>query len=87
MLEATVRTLYGKTDWLRIEKGVQGYLLSPCLFNLYTEHIMRNAGLDDLQPGIKIGGRNINNFRYLDDTTLTAKQKETNGLLEGEGGE
>ena len=63
--EATVRTLYGPTDWFRIEKGVQpDCLLSPCLFNLYAEHIMRNAGLDELQAGIKTGRRNINNLRY-----------------------
>ena len=74
--EATVRTLYGTTDWFKIEKGVrQGCLLSPCLFNLYAEHIMRNARLDELQTGIKIGGRNINNFRYADDTTLMQKAK------------
>ena len=75
--EATVRTLYGTTDWFKIEKGVQqGCLLSPCLFNLYTEHIVRNAGLDELQAGIKIGGRNINNLRYADDTTLMAESEE-----------
>ena len=75
--EATVRTLYGATDWFRIEKGVQqGCLLLPCLFNLYTEHIMRNAGLDEFQAGIKIAGRNINNLRYADDTTLMAESKE-----------
>ena len=68
--ETTVRTLYGTTDWFRIEKGVlQGCLLSPCLFNLYTEHIMRNAGLDELQAGIKTSERFINNLRYVDDTT------------------
>ena len=62
---ATVRTLYGTIDWFKIKKGVsQGYLLSPCLFSLYAEHIMRNAGLDELQAGIKTGGRNINNLRY-----------------------
>ena len=62
--EATVRNHYGTTDWFKIEKGVwQGYLLSPCLFNLYAGHIMRNAGLKELQAGIKIGGRKINNFR------------------------
>jgi len=66
MQEATVRTLYGTTDWFKIEKGVR--LLSPCLFNLYAEHIIRNARLDELQAGIKIGGRNINNLRYVDDT-------------------
>ena len=75
--EATVRTLYGTTDWFRIEKGVQqGCLLSPCLLNLYAEHIMRNEELDELQAGIKIGGRNINNLRYTDDTTLKAESKE-----------
>ena len=75
--EATVRTLYGTTDWFKIEKGVwQGCLLSPCLFNLYAEHIMRNARLDELQAGIKIGGRNINNLRYVDDTTLMAEREE-----------
>ena len=69
--EATVRTLDGTTDWFKIKQGVwQGCLLSPCLFNLYAEHIMRNAGLDKLQDGIKIGGRNINSLRYVDDTTL-----------------
>ena len=72
--EATVRTVYGTTDWFKIEKGVrQGCLLSLCLFNVYTEHIMRNAGLDELQAGIKIGRRNINNLRYVDDTTLMAE--------------
>ena len=75
--EATVRTLYGTTDWLRIEKGVQKRcLLSPCLFNLYAKHIMRNVRLDELQAGIKIGRRNINNLRYADDTTLMAESKE-----------
>ena len=69
--EATVRTLYGTTDWFKIKKGVQqGCLLSPCLFNLYAEHIVRNAGLDKLQDEIKIGGRNINSLRCADDTTL-----------------
>ena len=69
--EATVRTLYGTTDLFKVEKGVRQYcLLSPCLFNLYSEHIMRNARLDELQAGIKIGGRNINSLRYADDTTL-----------------
>ena len=71
--EATVRALYGTTDWFKIEKG--GYLLSPCLFNLYAEHILRNARLDELQVGIKIGGRNINSFRYVDITTLLAESK------------
>ena len=74
--EATVRILYGTTDWFKSKKGVQqGYLLSPCLFNLYTEHIMRNAGLDELQAGIEIGWRNINNLRYADDITLMAESK------------
>ena len=81
--EATVRTLYGTTDWFKIKKGVQqSCLLSPCLFNLYAEHIMRNAGLDELQAGIKIGGRNINNLRYADDTTLIAEsERELKSLL------
>ena len=75
--EATVRTGHGTTDWFQIGKGVhQGYILSPCLFNLYAEYIMRNAGLDEVQAGIKIAGRNINNLRYADDTTLMAKSKE-----------
>ena len=75
--QAAVRTLYGTTDWFRIEKGIwQGCLLSPCLFNLYAEYIMRNEGLDDLQAGIMIGRRNINNLRYADDTTLIAESKE-----------
>ena len=75
--DATVRTLYGTTDWFKIKKGVQqGCLLSPCLFNLHTKHIMRNARLDELQTGIKIGGRNINNLRYADDTTLMAESEE-----------
>ena len=63
--EATVSTGHGTTDWFQIKKGVrQGYILSPCLFNLYADYIMRNAGLDEAQAGIKIAGRNINNFRY-----------------------
>ena len=75
--EATVKTLYITTDWFKIEKGIrQGCLLSPCLFNLYAEHIMRNARLDELQAGIKIGERNINNLRYADDTTLMAESEE-----------
>ena len=75
--EATVRNLFGTTDWFRIEKGVpQGCLLSPCLFNLYAEHIMRNARLDELQAGIKKGGRNINNLRYADDITRPAESEE-----------
>ena len=80
--EATVRTGYG-TDWFQIGKGVrQGCILSPCLFNLYTEYIMQNAGLDEAQAGIKVAGRNINNLRYADDTTLMAESKEEiKGLL------
>ena len=75
--EATVSTGHGTTDWFQIKKGVrQGYILSPCLFNLYADYIMRNAGLDEAQAGIKIAGRNINNFRYADDTTLMAESKE-----------
>ena len=75
--EATVRTGHGTTDWFQIEKGVhQGCILSPCLFNLYTEYIMRNAGLDEAQAGIKITGRNINNLRYADDTALMAESEE-----------
>ena len=71
--EATVRTGHGTTDWFQIGKGVcQGYILSPCLFNLYAEYIMRNAGLEEAQTGIKIAGRNINNLRSSDDTTLMA---------------
>ena len=75
--EATVRTGHGTTDCFQIEKGVhQGCILSPCLFNLYAEYIMRNAELDEAQAGIKIAGRNINNLRYADDTTLMAESKE-----------
>ena len=75
--EATVRTGYGTTDWFHIGKGVcQGCILSPCLFNLYAEYIMRNAGLDEAQAGIKITGRNINNLRYAGDTTLMAESEE-----------
>ena len=75
--EATVRTGHGTTDWFQIGKGVcQGYILSPCLFNLYAEYIMRNAGLEDSQAGIKIVRRNINNLRYADDTTLMAESEE-----------
>ena len=74
--EATVRTGRGTTDWFQIGKGVrQGCILSPCLFNLYAEYIMRNAGLDETQAGIKISGRNINNFRYADDTTLYGRKR------------
>ena len=75
--EATVRTRHGTMDWFQIGKGVhQDCILSPCLFNLYTEYIMRNAGLDEAQAGIKIAGRNTNNIRYADDTTLMAKSEE-----------
>ena len=74
--EATVRTRHGTTDWFQIGKGVlQGCVLSPCLFNLYAEYIIGNARLDDAQAGIKIAGRNINNLRYADDTTLWQKAK------------
>ena len=74
--EATVRTGYGATDWFQIGKGVrQGCILSPCLFNLYAEYIMRNARLDEAQTGIKIARRNINNFRYANDTTLMAESE------------
>ena len=80
--EATVRTRHGTTDWLQIGKGVhQGCIWSPCLFNLYTEYIMRNAGLEEAQAGIKISGRNINNLRCADDTTLVAESKELKSLL------
>ena len=75
--EATVRTGHGTTDWFHIRKGVrQGCILSPCLFNLYAEYIMRNAGLDEAQAGIKIAWRNISNLRYADDTTLWQKVKK-----------
>ena len=75
--EATVRTGHGKTNWFKIGKGLcQGCIFSPCLFNLYAEYIMRNAGLEDTQAGIKIAGRNINNLRYTDGTTLMAESKE-----------
>ena len=75
--EATVRTGRGTTDWFQIGKGVhQGCILSPCLFNLYAEYIMRNAGLDEAQAGTKTARRNINNLRYSDDTTLMAENKE-----------
>ena len=75
--EATVRNGRGTTDWLQIGKGVhQGCILSPCLFNFYAEYIMGNAGLDEAQAGIKIAGRNINNLRYADDTTLMAESEE-----------
>ena len=75
--EVTVRTEHGTADYFQIGKGVsQGCILSPCLFNLYAEHIMRKAGLDEAQAGIKISGRNINNLRYADDTTLMAEREE-----------
>ena len=81
--EATVRTRLGTMDWFQIGKGVhQGCILSPCLFNLYAEYIMRNAGLDEIQAGVKIARRNINNLRYADDTTLMAEsEKELKSLL------
>ena len=80
--EATVRTGHGTTDWFQIGKGVhQGCILSPCLFNLYAEYIKRNAGLDKAQTEINIAGRNINNLRYADDTTLRAESKELESLL------
>src|SRR5574341_838749 len=75
--EATVRAGHGTTDWFQIGEGVrQGCILSPCLFNLYAEYIMRNAGLEETQAGIKIAGRNIHNLRYADDTTLMAESEE-----------
>ena len=75
--EATLRTRHGTTDWLQIRKGVcQGCMLSSCLFKLYAEYIMRNAGLDEVQAGIKIARRNINNLRNADDTTLMGESKE-----------
>ena len=75
--ESTVRTGHGTTDCFQIGKGVsQGYILSPCLFNFYTEYIMRNAGLEEVKAGIKVAGRNINNLRYADDTTFTAESEE-----------
>ena len=81
--EATVKTRDGTTDWFQIGKGVcQGCILSPCLFNLYAEHIMRNARLDDAQAGTKTAGRNINNLRYADDATLmTESEEELRSLL------
>ena len=80
--EATVRIGHGTTDWFQIEKGVhQGRILSPCLFNLCAEYIMRNAGLEGAQAGIKIARRNINNLRYADDTTLMAENEELKSLL------
>ena len=80
--EATVRTRHGTTDWFQIGKGVrQGCILSPCLFNSYAEYIMQNARLDEAQAGIKIAGRNINNLRYVDDTTLISESEELTSLL------
>ena len=84
--EATVRTGHGTTDWFQIGKGVRqqigkGCLLSPCLFNLHAEYIMRNAGLEETQAEIKIAGRNINNLKYADDTTLMAENEELKSLL------
>ena len=80
--EATVRTGYGITDWFQIGKGVcQGCILSPCLFNFYAEYIMKNAGLEEAQAGIKIAGRNINNLRYADDITLMAEREEELKIL------
>ena len=86
---ATVKTGHGTTDWFQTGKGVrQGCLLSPCLFYLYAKYIMRNAGLEEAQAGIKIAGRNINNLRYADDTTLMAEsKKQLESLDEGERGE
>ena len=75
--KATVRTGHGTTDWFQIRKGVcQGYILSPCLLNLYAEYIMRHTGLDEAQDGIKIAGRNINNLKYAEDFTLRAESEE-----------
>ena len=87
--EATVRSGHGTTDWFQIGKGVrQGCILSACLFNLYAEYIMRNTGLDEAQAGIKSPGRNINNLRYADDTTLMAEsEEELESLNESEKGE
>ena len=86
--ETTDRTIHGKTDWFQIGKGVcQGCILSPCLFNLYTEYITRNAVLDEAQAGIKISGRNINNPRYIDGTTLIAENEELKSLLKKVRGE
>ena len=80
--EATVRTGHGTTDWFQIGKGVrQSCILSSCLFNLYAEYIMRNAGLEEAQAGIKIAGRNINHLRYTDDTTLMQSEEESKSLL------
>ena len=81
-LEATVRTGHGTTDWFQIGKGgCQGFILSPCLFNLYAEYTVRNTGQNEAQAEINITGRNTNNLRYTDDTTLMAESKELNSLL------
>ena len=81
--ETTLRTGHRTTDWFQIGKGIcQGCILSPCLFNLYTEYMMRNAGLDEAQAGIKMAQRNINNLRYADDTTLMAKKQRTKEPLD-----
>ena len=86
--EATVRTAHGTTDWFQIGKGVcQGCILSPCLFNLYAEYFMRNAGLDEAQAGIKIAGRNINNLRYADDPYGRKQRRTKKPLDESERGE
>ena len=80
--EATVRTGHRTTDWFQIGKGIrQGCILSPCLFNLYAENILRNAGQDEAQAGIKIAGRNISNLSYADDTTLMAESEKLKSLL------
>ena len=80
--EATVRTGHGTTDWFQIGKGVrQGCILSPCLFNFYADYITRNTGLEEAQAGLKIAGRNINNLRYADNTTLMAESEELKSLL------
>ena len=80
--EVTIRTGHGTIDWFQIGKGVrQGCILSPCLFNLYAEYIMRSIRLDEAQAGIKIAGRNIKNLRYADNTTLTAESEELRNLL------
>ena len=82
IFKATVRTGHGTTDWFQIGKGVhQVCILSPCLFNLYAEYIMRNAGLDEVQAGIKTAGGNINNLRYADDTTHMAESEELKSIL------
>ena len=83
--EATVRTGHGTTDWFQIGKGMrQGCILSPCLLNLYAEYIMKNAGLEETQAGIKVAGRNINNLRYTDDTTLMAESENKRSSCKSE---